>query len=176
MSAGKFPNTSGIQKWLDEWSTHNTAPCKNNPIDLSRTRTGSKNCLKLTSSRTAQDYASHASAAAAFNQQVKSGTFPNLLAVFQSGDYPSPAKLGDVLTDLQVWGAKNFVAYLEQEWGISPGGGGIGGGTVAVPRATKGWDDLRRQVNHGLPTALAKIQKLNRATSTQLARRSKVRR
>ena len=161
-------------RWLDDWSTNSISNCRNNPIDLSHKQGSSTNCKKLTATRTAQNYGSHAQAAAAFNSQIHSGAFPHLLSAMRSGNYPTPAQLGNVESDLVSWGSQNFVVWLENTFGISPGGGGIGGGSVA-PHATKGWADLQRSINQDGPTALRRIRGYSRATSTVLARKSRVR-
>jgi hypothetical protein len=136
-NAANIKNNAGTQRWFDDWSTHNTAACKNNPIDLSRKQGSSSNCKKLTGSRTAQNYATHSQAAAAFNNQLHSGNFPNLLSTLKDGIYPAGQRLGDVMSDLQTWGATEFVKWLEAEFGIAPGGGGVGGGnTFTAPFTT----------------------------------------
>ena len=48
-------------------------------------------------------------------------------------------------------------------------------GDVHAPHALSAWADLRRTVNHGLPTMLRQVSGLNRATSNALARRRRVR-
>lgn len=174
LSAASLPNTPGNLRWLDDWSTNSISDCRNNPVDVSRVQGNSTNCKRLTSSRTAQNYTSHAQAATAFNHQLHSGNFPHLLAAMQSGDYPSPSKLGDILIELQRWGSLNFVAWLEKTFGIAPGGGGIGSGPTA-PHALKGWNDLRKTVNRGLPSMLRTVGKLNAETSRSLGRRRRVR-
>ncbi len=59
---------------------------------------------------------------------------------------------------------------------VPEGGGGGGGGAAGRTHATRAWADLQKQVNHGLPTALTKIGRLNRETANSLARRSRVHR
>ena len=44
-----------------------------------------------------------------------------------------------------------------------------------APHALKGWNDLRKTVNRGLPTMLRTVGKLNAETSRSLGRRRRVR-
>ena len=53
------------------------------------------------------------------------------------------------------------------------GGGSTSAGSYA-PHSLKGWGDVRKQVNEGLPTALRKMTKLNRAALSELHRKRKV--
>jgi len=54
-----------------------------------------------------------------------------------------------------------------------PGGAGDIGGYDS--HALKGWSDVRKQINTGLPNALHRTDKLSRAALSQLRRHHKVR-
>lgn len=172
LSAASLPNTSATRQWMDDWSTNSISDCRNNPVDVSRPVGGSGNCKKLTASRTAQNYSSHSQAAQAFSRQIHSGAFPYLLRALQSGDPFTLSGIPNVEGDIQKWGSLNFLAFLENTFGVTPGGTGLGGGVGS--HATKGWDDFRRQVNAGLPQALRTIDRSNRAALSSLGRRRRV--
>jgi len=65
----------------------------------------------------------------------------------QSGDYPTPSQLGDVETDLQIWGSRNFVKFIEDTFGIAPGGGGIGPPAGFAPHTHRAFHDLKFALN-----------------------------
>lgn len=178
LSAANFPNTDGNRTWLSEWAQNANTNCRNNPIDLSRKQGGSSACSKLTDSRTAQNYTSHAQAAAAFINQINSGNFPNLLAGMKAGDPFARATLPAVLGDLLTWGSSQWEKHLENEFGVTPGGGGIGGGGNFTPTATnvyKSWGDIQTSINRNLPTALHRITVSQTALLRTLAHKRRVR-
>lgn len=175
LSAAGLPNTDGNRTFLSDWAAHADSSCKNNPIDLSRSMSGSSNCHTLTSTRKAQNYTSHTQAANAFKAELDSGTFGQLLAGFKSGDPFTIAKLPDVLGDLLTWGSSQFESYLENEFGVTPSGSGLGGGNASSPKAHHGWQDLRRSLNHNMPGALRASQRNTAAALRSLSKARKVR-
>lgn len=175
LNAAGFDTSAGNVQFLHDWGDHTNSACVNNPIDLSRVMRGSSDCHDLPGSRTAQKYVSHAQAANAFAGQVASGDFPILLAAFKSGDAYTQSRLGAVMIDLDKWGSHSFVLWLEGQFGISPGGGGLGTVSTAAPKAHNGWADLRHSVNHNMPAALRASQRNTRAALRSLSRARKVR-
>lgn len=151
------------QEFLFDWHSHAASDCRNNPIDISRSASGASNCHKLTSTRTAKNYTSHAQAATAFATEIRSGNFPALLKQLRVADPYEAPSVSAVVTDLRKWGSPGFANYFQAHAhaGSGSGGGGGGGGT-GEPHVHKGWHDLRRSVNSRLPHALARSQHLVR--------------
>lgn len=172
LAAASLPNTTNNRRFMADWAAHATAPgCANNPIDLTHHEPGSRNCHATGQVGVSiQRYTSHTWARTAFNSELHSGNYPALLAALKSGNPYTVDKPGAVATDLGAWTSVAFGnVYLGETQGTTGGGGG-------TTHATKAWADLQKQVNHGLPTALTKIGKLNRQTANSLARRSRVHR
>jgi hypothetical protein len=163
LRAASLPTAEITGEFLFTWSEHAASSCRNNPIDISRAAAGATNCRKLTSSRTAKNYGSHAAAAHAFSVQIHSGAFPALLRALRSAipyQQPDPAA---VAADLRKWGSPAMATYyLNHSQTGSGGGSGGGGGAGGQPHVHKGWHALRRSVNHRMPKAIAKAEHLNR--------------
>jgi len=175
MQAANLPNQSGNRNFLNDWHAAETSSCRNNPVDISRGVANSTTCHKLTAIRTARNYRTPGNASAAFARQLRSGNYPHLLAALESGAPYSVGNPKPVIDDLALWGSLAFVFELQQDYPPHPSEGGGSGGGPYAPRATKGWDDFRGEVNHGLPTMLRRVGALNRATSRTLTRRRRMR-
>ncbi len=172
LAAASLTNTANHRNFLTDWAANATAPsCNNNPIDLTHHEPGSSNCHATgLVGVSIQRYSSHTWARTAFNSELHNGKYPALLAALKSANPYNVGDPGAVATDLASWGSVHFgQVYLAATQGT--GGGGAG-----TTHATKAWADLQKQVNHGLPTALATIGRLNRQTANSLARRSRVHR
>lgn len=157
-----LPTAEATQEFLFDWHSHAASDCKNNPIDISHSASGATNCHKLTSSRTAQNYTSHASAASGFSVQIHSGNFPALLAALKQ---PSPYNVSNpsaVASDLRKWGSSAFASYYAAHATTVGSGSGGGGGGAGQPHVHHGWRDLRRSINHNMPHNLARVQHLAR--------------
>lgn len=174
-AAAGLPEGEVNQEFLYDWSQHAASDCRNNPIDVSHSAAGATNCKKLTSTRTAKNYTSHASAAHAFSQQIHSGNFPALLHALNSAipyQQPSPKA---VASDLRKWGSPAFATYYLAHAGTGSGGGQGGGGGAGQPHVHKGWHDIRRSVNTRMPKALAHVQHLTRQALRATSHGGKVR-
>lgn len=175
LKAASVPDSPGNEAFLGDWHDSANSNCKNNPVDISRAATGATNCHKLTATRTAKNYASHAQAATAFNRELRSGNFPHLLAALKSGDPYNASDPHNVIADLIVWGSVAFAFMLQQNYGPPSGGGGGGGGGSKSVRAHSGWADLRHSINHNMPRALNKSNRNVRAALRSLSHGRKVR-
>ena len=151
LAAATLPNTDGNRTFLSDWAANESTACRDNPIDVSHPVGNSTDCTRLTDSRTAQNYTSHAQAATAFNAQLHSGNFPHLLAAFRGGDQYTLSGLPEALSDLIRWGSTSFVSFVENATGVTTGSGGGNSGTAD---ALKGWQDIRHSLNRNLPAAL----------------------
>ena len=172
LTAAAVPRVGSNRSFLDVWAQHASSNCANNPVDISHRNTGSVNCHKLTSTRTAQRYTSHARAASAFAAQLHSGNFPDLASGFLNGSLLTSNATAAEVAELQKWGSVKFAAFVS---GTSGGGGGGGGGGVNTPSTHKGWEDMRRSLNKRWHPTLTKLNKLNAATLRDLHHASKVR-
>lgn len=157
-----LPTAEATQEFLYDWHSHTASDCGNNPIDISRGASGATNCKKLTDTRTAKNYTSHAQAATAFSQQIHSGQFPALLRALNSAiPYQQPS-VAAVVADLRKWGSPGFATYYRNHANAGSGGGQGGGGGSGEPHVHKGWHDIRRSVNTHMPRALAQAEHLTR--------------
>jgi hypothetical protein len=176
LSKAGLPTTAANRQFLDIWAQQADTNCQNNPIDISHVNTGSFNCKRLTPTRQAQGYATHATAALAFQSEISSGNFPTLFSQLNSGHPFSDATETTVqvgANELAAWGSigfsKNFPFVYPPH--AQPGGGG---GSLNIPHAHKGWADLRHSVNVKLPAKLRDSQKLGQSALHQLAKTRKV--
>jgi hypothetical protein len=175
LTAANLPTTAANRGFLSDWGSNEQTNCGNNPVVISRTETGSTDCKRLTATRTAQNYTSHAQASRAFAAQLSSGNFPHLRSALASGHPYSVSYSNDVIGDLVVWGAEAFAYKLTNDY--SPPASGTGGGVGATaPHSTKAWKSLQQAVNHTMPVTLHKVSRYQAATSTELRRRRRVRR
>lgn len=176
LDAANLPDTTGNRVFLSDWAEHANANCGNNPVDLSRRESGSTNCHKLTGSRTAQRYGSHATAARAFNQQIHGGAFPNLLAAFRSGNPETTTEVPKILGELGRWGSTKFADWLRTQLGLSGGSSGSGGpSSVASTSVYKSWGDLQTSVNRRMPTAVQRVSVSQRRLLQTLIHKRRVR-
>lgn len=168
LTAINAPTSASNRTFLDDWAAHATSNCADNPIDLSHPETRSADCHKLTSSRTAQRYATHATATRAFVQQVQSGNFNELASGF-SNNLLDPANApAALIAEIRAWGSAAFANWLAQQ-------SGVGGKAPAPSDAFKGWTDLQRSFNKHMPRALDQADTLRRGALRTLARAHKVR-
>jgi len=168
--AANLPQTDENVTFLTDWVNHETATCHNNPVDLSRPVGNSTNCQKLTASRTAQNYTSHAQAASAFDLELTSGNFPNLLNALKGGTPLDKGPMQGVIDDLKQWGATKFAKYLTGIYFPPP---------PPPPKITgfhKGWADLQRSLGkHRLGPKVRDTIRMDTAALRQLERARKVR-
>lgn len=168
-------NTPPIQTFMDQWAKHAPGSCHNNPIDLTQAVTGSSRCGDTIGGfGRSQNYGTHAQAAHAFTIQMHTAWVKPLLDALNTGN---PFQIGDrskVVAVLNRWASPSFATwYANANDDGTTGGGGGGGGKAA--RAHSGWNDLRRTVNHRLPTALRTSQQNTTAALRSLSRARKVR-
>jgi hypothetical protein len=161
-------NTPPLQTFLTEWARHAPGSCKNNPIDLSRSVAGSTRCGDTVAGfgRT-QNYGTHAEAAHAFALSVHTSWAKPLLDALNSGNPFQVADRAPVVAVLKRWGSPQFADWYATATVDGTGGGGAGGGTRAA-HTHHGWHDLRRSVNHNMPTALRHSIKLTNAALRSL--------
>lgn len=171
LAAASLPNTAGNRRFLDSWAANANSPnCGNNPIDLTHKEPGSSNCggTNLAGDHV-QRYTSHTWARTAFNTQIHSASYADLLAALRSGNPYAIKSPGPVSTDLGTWGSTNFAnVYLADAQSGPPG-------TIKAPHALSGWKALRKSVNQGMPRALNQSQKARHAALRSLSRAHKVR-
>lgn len=175
LAAAGLPTSAANRQFLDDWAAHANRPnCARNPVDISHKAAGSSNCGSLPSGRTAQRFASHASAAGAFAAQLTATAYSHLHRVLAASNPYDSSMAAGVALDLQKWGSTKFQQAYIAETGIGSGVGGTGGASSA-PHATKAWGDLQTQVNRTLPSSLRRVGGLQAATSTALRRHRRVR-
>jgi hypothetical protein len=172
--AAAIPDNAITKQFLDDWHTHADSNCARNPVDISHRIPGSRNCNKLTATKTAQNYQTRTGAAGAFTLQLESGSYPHLLNGLRTGEVFNQGLAADIHTDLVRWGSSNFAAWYKSTFVGPPPSGGSGGGGVKAPHSLQGWADLRRQINTTLPTRLRRIDHLNQDALRTLGRRRKV--
>lgn len=175
LTAANLPTDEAVQSFLYDWHSHASSNCANNPIDVSRSASGATNCHKLTSTRTAKAYTSHAQAASAFARQINSGAFPHLLAALKA---PSPYNVADpaaVASDLVKWGSKAFATYYGSTATTTGSGGGGGGGiTGQTPRGHHGFADMQKALAHTMPTKLRRAHIIRQRVLRKLGAPRKV--
>jgi hypothetical protein len=171
LNAAGVPTGGDNDAFMTDWHQHATTNCTNNPVDISRNISGASAC-KLTSNpnRRARNYASHDQAAGQFNAQLRSGSFPHLLAALESGSPYNPTGSDKVGADLIAWGSAKFAAAYGAEINAQ-----IGGGVLRGPHALGGWKALRKSINKGMPEALGYSQHVTTRTLRSLAKARKVR-
>src|SRR5215472_7936490 len=175
LTAAKLPTAESTQNFLYDWSQHATSDCRNNPVDISHAATGATNCHKLTKTRTAKKYVSHAQAATAFSAQIHSGNFPSLLAALKTADpYQSPDAAG-VAADFSKWGSAAMATYYTNHASTGSGSGSTGGGDGSFAHAHNGWTDLQHSINDNMPAALRASQRNTSAALRALSKARKVR-
>lgn len=178
---GFFPNWAGVlldsagfghdtdnMAFMNDWHTHASSDCLNNPVDISRAAGGSDGCKVLTTTRTAQKYDRPEDAATAFDGQINSGNFSHLHAVLASGAPPTLSNYADVSADLRKWGSQKYAGYIVQKYGPPPDG-------IAAPRLHSGWGSLRVSFNREMPGALKQSKKNTDAALRALGKVRKVR-
>lgn len=161
-------------EFLTEWHNHAASDCRNNPVDISQRSPGATNCHKLTSSRTAKNYTSHAAGASAFAAQITSGSFPHLLRALRANvplNEPSPQAVAD---DIDAWGSPSFAAWYLAHSSVGSGGGIGAPPTLKPAQALRGWGDLQRSVNRHMHDSLTDSQRLRRAALRKLSKARKV--
>lgn len=167
LAAGQLPNTPANRQFLTAWAAHANAPnCQNNPIDLSHTETGSRNCAKLPGGRTAQRYASHASAAQAFVDQIFSQDFQAIGVGLAASNITTSNLPQEYIDALNNWGSHKFALFAAGRSGQKPP-------KVPVP-LHKGWNDVRHSVNVTAHKRLVASQQLTNAALHQLRHVHKV--
>ena len=170
-------NTSELRNFLAEWQKQEPSNCRDNPMLASQRETGSSNCLTLANGKHAQAYTSQTQGKRGTVAQIKSGNYPHLFELFQSGSpwTPLTGNLG-LYNDLIKWGVPKFANWYKAQFGDQwQGGSGSGPPGAIATHAHKGWSDLQHMINRDLPTTLRRIDALNKATLRHLRHRSRVR-
>jgi hypothetical protein len=166
--AAKVDITDASTRLLTMMETFSSKSCTNNPVSISHKTATSTNCVQVLLTRRAQNYSSHGEASGAFADQLRSGNYPNLLAAFVSGDPFGVSNPKPVADDLANWEPGISEAYLAAVQGAST--------TPGTPTSIhKGWEDVRRSVNHKVPGALRASDKQVAAALRALGRARKVR-
>ncbi len=171
LSHAGIPNTTNNRNFLSSWHSHAETNCHNNPIDLSVHSAGATNCHALPAvTAHAQNYSTTGNAVHAFDVQIHQNAYQHLLAALLTGNPYTASGTGLASQDLTKWGSQKFAQFF---FNATAGAPGRGGGYK--PTSTKAWGSVQRSVNRGLPTMLRRVGALNKATSTQLRRRRRVR-
>ena len=158
------------------WSSNTQTPCRSNPLAASWKIAGSGACQNLPGGNHAQNYPSHAEGIRATVAQLKSGSYPHLWAAIESGNPYNVKDPQAVDDDLKKWGAPGAgVAYLlEVEQGTF-GSQVTGAQPVKAAKLHAGYADVRRSVNHNMPTALNNSRSYMKAGLRSVRRARKVR-
>lgn len=175
LQAAHLPTTATNDAFLTAWASHANAPnCASNPIDLSHPEAYSANCKTLSATRVAQRYGvnrvpdvAHSTAAAAFQHQIDSGVFAALTVGLADSTLTTFNASADVLNELRDWGSSQFAAWIMGQQAAPPGG--------EPTHFHQGWEDLRRSINHGIPSALGSSERSVAAALRSLQRARKVR-
>lgn len=140
---------------LNAWANHAATNCARNPIDLSATRPGSSDCAALRNlTPKAQRYTSHASAAAAFHDELHDGFARPLLAAMNTGNPYDVDNSQEVANVFLAWGSDAMHdAYLK---GIPAQ---TDSGSTSAPGVHKGWSDIRHSINKKAPASLTASHK-----------------
>lgn len=180
LSVGGFPDTTANNRFLNDWHANAESDCKLNPVDLHQLVQGhSVNCkpANIPNHPNAhfQSYDGSVWTRTAFGSQMDSGTYPHLHAALKSGNpygtnYTSDPGLHQVANDLAAWGSHTFANTFitEQSQGGPPP-------TLKAAQALRGWKDLQRSVNHGMPAALSDSARMRKAALRKLHHMRKVR-
>ncbi len=168
LAAADLPTTRLNQSFLTAWGKSQPTNCRRNPLVISHHEPGSTACRKLPGgSNVAQNYLSITSATDAFAAQIKA--YEWLTKALESGDPYSMT--GDAATavaqNLSAWGSPGFAHSYTTATTTT-------GGILNAPQALKGWGDLRKSINRGMPKTLAHAQHVNKATLRSLRRSRKV--
>lgn len=175
LNRANIMNTPPNQTFMEQWAAHSPGSCKNNPVILSTAVSGSTRCGDTVAGfgRT-QNYGTHSEAAHAFSLQMHTSWVKPLLDALNTGN---PFQIGDrtkVVDVLKRWGDEGFAAwYANATTSGTSGGGGGGGGSAS--RAHGGWNDLRRTVNHRMPSALRTSERHTHAALRALSKARRVR-
>ena len=156
----QFLNAAGIlvtppnRQFLTQWASHAPGSCRNNPIDLTHSVSGSTRCGNTVGGfGRSQNYRTHANAAHAFQLQIDTDWVHPLKAALNSGNPFQIDNKGPVVAVLNRWASPSFATwYANANSDGTGGGGGAGGGDG--PGAHKGWVHLRRSVNSKMPKSL----------------------
>lgn len=166
-------------EFLSGWHQHAHSPgCDGNPIDLSKTETGSGNCAANTGvgawGTHTQHYATHASAGRAFDTQMHTAWVKPLLDALNTGN---PFQIGAALEDQVVsvlfsWGSSEWAqAYDKQYKGAVTSSSG--GSSTDIHH---GWTSIRRSLNRTWPKRLHSSQRNVHAALRAVSHSRKVRR
>ena len=174
LNAASILITPPNRTFMNEWANHAPGTCKNNPIDLSHSVSGSTRCGDTVAGfgRT-QNYPSHTAAAHAFTLSVDTDWAQPIKAALNTGNPFQIDNRAPVIAALRRWGSTQFANWYANANSDGTGGGGGGGGGIA-PHTHKAWVDLQRTINKRLPSSLRKVDQANRATLRAVSRGSKV--
>lgn len=175
LDAANISGNEATASFLTDWNAHANSDCANNPVDISRAATGAANCRRLTRSRTAKKYTSHAQAATAFARELESGNFPHLLGAIRNADPYQNPNPSQVAADFRTWGSSKMASYYLDHASSGSGSGTGGGGGGGTPHTHKGWEDLRHSFNHNMPRSLNQSERNIAAALRSLSRSRKVR-
>lgn len=176
LRAANIVVTPPNMRFLTSWSNNAATGCRNNPVDLAIQAPGASDCAKLTGIFPhAQHYSSHASAATAFDTELRMKFAAALRAALNSGNVYQSDNANDVASVLVSWGSPDFAnVYLNTAQ--HQGGGGGGGTGTKAPHTHHGYADLRRTVEHRLPASLRRSHKLTESALRSLGRGRRVKR
>lgn len=159
---------------MAQWAAHAPGSCKNNPVDLSQSVTGSTRCGDTVAGfgRT-QNYKTHADAARAFKLSLDSDLAKPIRVALNTGN---PFQIGDrssAVAALKAWGSPQFATWYKNAT-TSGSSGSSGAPTTRAPHTHSGYHDLQHVMQKRLPDALRQSGKLTDAALRSLGRGHKV--
>lgn len=176
----QFLNAAGLivtppnMALLNQWSQNAHTSCRNNPIDLSHNLVGSTQCGALPGIFPhARNYTSHAQAATAFADEVRSSFAAKLYQALNSGNPYQVSFYNDVASVFVSWGSDKMLnVYLTTATGPA--------GNPNPPGSKKadlldGWHSLRRSLNRNWRPALHAAERDLHTALRSLSRSHKVR-
>lgn len=168
-------NTPPLQTFMSEWAKHAPGSCKNNPIDLTASVSGSTRCGDTVGGfGRSQNYGTHAEAAHAFAIQMHTPWVKPLLDVLNSGNPFQVADRSQAIAVLNRWASPSFATWYASATVDGSGGGG-GGASTKAPHTHSGYHDLQRSVERRWPKATAQSQRSVAAALRSLGHGRKVR-
>lgn len=167
-------NTPPVQRFMSQWAAHAPGSCRNNPVDLTKAVPGSSRCgATVGGFGRSQNYSTHAQAATAFREQVRTDWVRPLLDALNTGNPFDISNRDPVVKVLERWGSPQFAAWYQAANSDGTTGGSRSGGVA--PQTHRAWSDLQRSVDKRLPKALHAAEKASLAALRAAARARKVR-
>jgi hypothetical protein len=173
LNAANIIVTPPNRQLLDQWARNATTSCARNPIDLSHAVGNSSNCASLPGIFPhAKRYATHASAATAFRDEIHMSFAKALLDAMNTGNPYQIADPSAVTSVFVSWGSDSMANI----YAAATSGGGSGGGGGAATGLHQGWSDLTRSLsNRRLGDKIRMTNQFDAATLRALKRARKVR-